>query len=215
MTFLRNHKDAIAAMDFFVVPTVRFQLLYVWFVLDHDRRRVIHFNVTTNPTASWVIRQLREAFPWDDALPFLVYDRDATFSADVTAAIWNLDSEPIRTAYRSAWQNPFAERWVGTCRRELLDHLIVLGERHLKRLLADHVAYYNVERVHTVLGDSPMGAPARPGLRRAQGWSPSLAWAASTIATHAPVVFLQRRTEISMLTRRTLHSSSFWPIATW
>jgi transposase InsO family protein len=117
LTFMRNHGDAIAAMDFFVVPTVRFQLLYVWFVLDHDRRRLIHFNVTTSPTASWVIQRLREAFPSTDALPFLVYDRDAILSAEVAAAIRNLGIEPVRTAYRSAWQNPFAERWVGTCRR--------------------------------------------------------------------------------------------------
>jgi transposase InsO family protein len=159
LTFLRNHKDAIAAMDFFVVPTVRFQLLYVWFVLDHDRRRLIHFNVTTNPTACWTIQQLREAFPLDTALPFLVYDRDSIFSAEVTATIRNLGIEPIRTAYRSPWQNGFAERWVGTCRRELLDHVIVLGDGHLRRLLANYVAYYNRERVHTVLGDSPNGRP--------------------------------------------------------
>ena len=160
LTFLRNHKDAIAAMDFFAVPTVGFQLLYVWFVLDHDRRQLIHFNVTASPTARWVIQQLREAFPSDAALPFLVYDRDSIFSADVTTAIRNLGFEPIRTAYRCPWQNPFAERWVGTCRREILDHLIVLGERHLRRLLADYVAYYNVERVHAVLGDSPNGRPS-------------------------------------------------------
>ena len=167
LTFLRNHKDAIAAMDFFVVPTVRFQLLYVWFVLDHDRRRVIHFNVTTNPTASWVIQQLREAFPSDHALPFLLYDRDSIFSEEVTATIRNLGIEPVRTAYRIPWQNAFAERWVGSCRRELLDHVIVLGEGHLRRLLANYIAYYNRERVHTVLGDSPNGRPseARPSPR--------------------------------------------------
>jgi transposase InsO family protein len=157
LTFLRNHRDAIAAMDFFVVPTVRFQLLYAWFVLDHDRRRVIRFDVTTNATASWVIQQLREAFPLDDALPFLLYDRDSIFSAEVTATIRNLGIEPVRTAYRSPWQNPFAERWVGTCRRELLDHVVILGERHLQRLLADYVSYYDAERVHTSLGDSPNG----------------------------------------------------------
>ena len=124
-------------MDFFVVPTVRFQLLNVWFVLDHDRRRLIHFNVTTNPTASWVTQQLREAFPSDNALLFLLYDRDSIFSVEVTATIRSLGTEPLRTAYRSPWQNPFAERWVGTCRRELLDHVVVLSERHLRRLLAE------------------------------------------------------------------------------
>ncbi|MCP5112467.1 MAG: integrase, partial [bacterium] len=107
LTFLRNHKDAIAAMDFLVVPTVRFQLLYVWFVLNHDRRRVIHFGVTTSPSARWLMQQLREAFPSDNALPFLLYDRDSIFSAEVTARIRNLGIEPVRTAYRSPWQNPF------------------------------------------------------------------------------------------------------------
>jgi transposase InsO family protein len=125
--------------------------------LNHDRRRLIHFGVTTSPSARWLMQQLREAFPSDNALPFLLYDRDSIFSAEVTATIRNLGIEPVRTAYRSPWQNPFAERWVGTCRRELLDHVIVLGERHLSRLLADYVAYYNAERVHTSLRDSPDG----------------------------------------------------------
>jgi hypothetical protein len=116
LTFLRNHKDAIAAMDFFVVPTVRFQLLYVWFVLDHDRRRLIHFNVTTSPTARWAIQQLREAFPSDTTLPFLVYDRDSIFSADVTTAIRNLGIEPVRTAYRSPWRRVGCWRGAGRWR---------------------------------------------------------------------------------------------------
>jgi hypothetical protein len=134
--------------------------------------------------ASLTIQQLREAFPSDTALPFLVYDRDSIFSADVTAAIRNLGIEPVRTAYRSPWQNPFAERWVGTCRREILDHVIVLGERHLRRLLADYVANYNVERAHTGLGDSPKGRPreARPSpsakvaLTRVGGLHHQYAW---------------------------------------
>ncbi len=186
LTFLRNHKNAIAAMDFFLVPTVRFQLLCVWFVLDHDRRRVIHFNVTTSPTASWAVQQLREAFPSDDALPLLLYDRDSIFSAEVTATIRNLAIETVRTAYRSPWQNPFAERWVGTCRHELLDHVVVLGERHLRRrLLAEYADYDNVERVHTALGDSPDGRPSegRPspratvvGLPRVGGLHHRYAW---------------------------------------
>jgi hypothetical protein len=147
-------------MDFFVAPTVRFQLLYVWFVLDHDRRRLIHFNVTTSPTARWAIQQLREALPLDTALPFLVYDRDSIFSAEVTAGIRTRGTEPVRTARRSPWQNPFAERWIGTCRRELLDHVVVLGERHLRRLLAEYVDYYNAEQVYTRLEDSPDGRPS-------------------------------------------------------
>ena len=158
-TFLRNHRDAIAALDFFVVPAVRFQLLYARFVLDHDRRRVIHFDVATTPTTSWVLQQLREAFPSDDALPFLLYERDSIFSAEVTATIRSLGTEPLRTAYRSSWQNPFAERWVGTCRRELLDHVVVLSERHFRRPLAEYVESYNADRVDTRLQDSPDGRP--------------------------------------------------------
>jgi len=157
MTFLRNHRDAIAAMDFCVVPTVSLQPLYVWFVINHGRRRLIHFNVTTNPSARWVIQQLREAFPHNSASRYLVYDNDSIFSAEVTAAVRSFGIDPVRTAYRSPWQNPIAERWVGTCRRELLDHVIVFGEHHLRRLLANYVAYYNAERVHTRLGDSPDG----------------------------------------------------------
>ncbi len=103
------------------------------------------------------MQQPREAFPWDDALSFLLYDRDSIFSAEVTVTIRNLGSEPERTAYRSPWHNPSAERWFGTCRRELLDHVIVLGERDLRRLLAEFVAHYNAERVHTALRDSPDG----------------------------------------------------------
>ncbi len=157
MTFLRNHSDVIAAMDFFVVPTFRFRLLYVWFVIDHGRRRILHFNVTTNPTAQRVIQQLREAFPGESAPSYLIYDNDSIFSDRVRGAIEYLAMEPKRTAYRSPWQNGIAERWVGSARRELLDHVIVFNERHLRRLLRDYVAYYNAERVHTQLKDAPAG----------------------------------------------------------
>jgi transposase InsO family protein len=122
-------------MDFFVVPTVHFQLLYVWFVIDHGRRRILHFNVTTNPTAQWVIQQLREAFPYESAPGYLIYDNDSIFSSDVTKMIERLEVRPKRTAYRSPWQNGTAERWVGSARRELLDHVIVFDEQHLRRLL--------------------------------------------------------------------------------
>jgi transposase InsO family protein len=164
LTFLRNHKDAIAAMDFCIVPTVSFQLVYVWFVIDHGRRRLLHFNVTTNPSARWVIQQLREAFPSDRTPRYLLLDRDSIFSTEVTAAIKSFGIDPVRTAYRSPWQNPIAERWVGTCRRELLDHVIVFNEEHLRRLLREYVSYYNAERVHTRLRDAPEGRPveARP-----------------------------------------------------
>jgi transposase InsO family protein len=166
MTFLRNHKHGITAMDFFVVPTVGFRLLYVWFIIDHGRRRIIRFDITTNPTAPWVIQQLREAFPCDSAQNYLIYDNDSIFSNKVTEAIRHFGIEPKRTAFQSPWQNGIAERWVGSARREMLDHVIVLNERHLQRLLGEYVAYYNTDRVHTRLRDAPERRPIelRPSL---------------------------------------------------
>jgi transposase InsO family protein len=158
-TFLRNHKDVIAGMDFFIVPTVRFRLLYVWFAIDHGRRRILHFNVTESPTARWVTQQLRETFPNEPQHRFLIYDNDAIFSPAVTHAIKSFEIDPKRTAFRSPWQNGTAERVVGSVRRELLDHVVVLNEDHLRRLLREYVAYYNNERVHTSIGDSPVGRP--------------------------------------------------------
>ena len=157
ITFLRNHKDGIAAMDFLVVPTIRFRMVYVWFVIHHGRRKILHFGVTAHPVSPWVIQQLREAFPDDTAPRFLIYDNDSIFSDRVTEAIGHHDIEPKRTAYRSPWQNGTAERWIGSARRELLDHVIVFDERHLLRLLREYVDYYNADRVHTQLRDSPMG----------------------------------------------------------
>ena len=159
MTFLRNHKDGITAMDFFVVPTVGFRLLCVWFIIDHGRREIIHFDVTANPTAPWVIQQLREAFPYDSSPKYLIYDNDSIFSNQVTGAIRSFGIKPKRTAFQSPWQNGTAERWVGSARREILDHVIVLNEQHLHRLLRDYIAYYNNERVHTLLGDAPKHRP--------------------------------------------------------
>jgi transposase InsO family protein len=159
-TFLRNHRDVVAAMDFFVVPTVRFKLLYVWLVIEHDRRRLLHVNVTASPTSEWTVQQLREAFPDETSTRFLIHDNDTIFSDCVAEAIDQLGMEPKRTAYRSPWQNGTAERWIGTVRRELLDHVIVIDESHLRRLLREYVEYYSEDRVHTRLRDSPVGRPA-------------------------------------------------------
>ena len=156
-TFLRNHRDLITAMDFFVVPTVRFRLLYAWFVMDHGRRRVLHFNVTESPTVGWVIQQLRDAFPNELSYRFLILDNDAIFSTPVAASIINLGLAPRRPAFQSPWQNGTAERFVGSVRRELLDHVVVLGEDHLRRLLREYIDYYNAGRVHTAIGDAPEG----------------------------------------------------------
>ena len=168
MTFLRNHKNVIAGMDFFVVPTVRFRLLYVWFAIDHSRRRILHFNVIENPSARWVIQQLRETFPEEPNHRFLIYDNDAIFSPAVTNAIKSFEIDPKRTAFRSPWQNGTAERVVGSVRRELLDHVVVLNEDHSRRLLREYVDYYNDERVHTSISDAPNG---RSVVSRSSKWA--------------------------------------------
>jgi transposase InsO family protein len=162
ISFLRNHREVITGMDFFVVPTVRFRLLCVWFAIDHGRRRILHYNITEHPTARWVIQQLRETFPDQPTHRFLIYDNDSIFSSAVTHAIEGFGINPKRTAFRSPWQNGTAERVVGSVRRELLDHVVVLGEHHLRRLLREYVDYYNAERVHTSIFDAPVGLPEEP-----------------------------------------------------
>jgi len=155
--FLENHREAIAAMDFFTVPTITFGVLYCFFVISHDRRLILHFNITKYPTSSWIIQQLREAFPFATAPRFLIHDRDAKYGTEVPAAIRSLKINAVRTSFESPWQNGVAERWVGSCRSELLDHVIVLNERHLKRLLSKYVSYYHEDRTHLGLGK---GTPA-------------------------------------------------------
>ena len=146
--FLSNHREAIAAMDFFTVPTLTFGVLYCFFVIAHDRRRILHFNVTRYPTTAWVAQQLREAFPYDSAPKYLIMDREHTFYGEVLDTLEGLGASPVRIAIRSPWQNGVAERFVGSCRRDLLDHVIVANERHLKRLMSEYVRYYNEDRTH-------------------------------------------------------------------
>jgi transposase InsO family protein len=185
MTFLRNHRDVVSAMDFLVVPTVCFKLLYVWFIIDHGRREILHVNVTPHPTAAWVIQQLRETFPDEISTQFLIHDNDSIFSDRVIDWIEQLGITPKATALRSPWQNGLAERWIGTVRRELFDHVVPIDEEHLRRLLLEYVEYYNGERVHTRLRDSPTGRPVeeRPsshaqvvGLPRLRGLHHRYAW---------------------------------------
>jgi putative transposase len=128
LTFLANHREMIAALDFFTVPTVTFKLLYCFFVIEHGRRRILHFNVTLHPTAEWGLQQLREAFPEVGKLRYVILDRDAKFNADVLGLLKATGLRPKRTSVQSPWQNGVAERWVGGCRRELLDHVIPLNE---------------------------------------------------------------------------------------
>lgn len=157
LAFLRNHRELIAAMDFFTVPTVTFGVLYCFFVIAHDRRRILHFNATRNPTSDWVVQQLRQAFPYEAPQRYLIFDRDATFGLGVAEAVRTMGSQPVRTSFRSPWQNGVAERWVGSCRRDLLDHVIVRDERHLKRLLRDYVRYYHEDRTHLGLAKQTPG----------------------------------------------------------
>src|SRR6266699_819019 len=121
LTFLRNHREAIAAMDFFTVPTLTFGVLYCFFIIGHDRRKILRFSVTRNPNALWIVQQMREAWPYTPAHRFLSFDRDAKFGNDVVSLATEMGSTPVRTAFRSPWQNGVAERWVGSCRRDLLD----------------------------------------------------------------------------------------------
>jgi len=149
--FLSNHREAIAAMDFFTVPTLTFGVLYGFFVITHNRRRILHFNVTRRPTSEWVAQQLREAFPYESAPRYLIFDRATNFEGEVVETMKGFGITPKRTSFRSPWQNGVAERWVGNCRRDLLDHVIVWNERHLKRLMSEYVHYYHEDRTHLSL----------------------------------------------------------------
>lgn len=135
-------------MDFFTVPTLTFGMIYCFFVVSHDRRRILHFGVTRNPTSAWVSQQLREAFPYDPTAKYLIFDRGSNFSAEVVYTIKSFGIEPKRTSFRSPWQNGVAERFVGSCRRDLLDHVIPINEHHLERLMAEYVSYYHDDRTH-------------------------------------------------------------------
>ena len=153
--FLENHDDCIAGIDFFTVPTATFRILYVFIVLSHDRRHIMHFNVTTHPTAQWTAQQLVEAFPFDSAPRYLLRDRDAIYGEKVRRRIKSLGIEEVVTAPRSPWQNPFCERIIGSIRRDCLDHIIVLNERHLRRILREYFDYYHTCRTHMSLNKDP------------------------------------------------------------
>jgi putative transposase len=160
--FLSNHREAIAAMDFFTVPTLTFGVLYCFFIIAHDRRRILQCQVTSHPTSAWVIQQLREAFPYDSAPGYLIFDRGPQFNNEVIETVKSFGIQPKRTSFRSPWQNGVAERWVGTCRRDLLDHAIVLNRRHLKRLINEYVLYYLEDRTHLALEKgTPAGREAK------------------------------------------------------
>jgi transposase InsO family protein len=163
-SFLKNHVDCTAACDFFVVPTATFRLLYCFVVLMHGRRRIVHFNVTTHPTAHWTAQQIVEAFPADGSEPrYLLRDRDGIYGRWFQQRVSNMGIREILISPRSPWQNPYVERVIDSIRRECLNHVIVLSEAHLKRILLGYIAYYHAARPHSRLdGNSPMGREVEP-----------------------------------------------------
>lgn len=161
-TFLDNHLTQLVSIDFFTVPTIRFQVLYVFLVLAHDRRRVMHFNVTAHPTADWTGQQLRNAFPYDQFPRYLLRDRDAIFGGDFRDQVQGMGMEEVLSTPRSPWQRAYVERVIGSIRRECLDHLIVLDEGSLRRILTSYLDYYHRSRTHLSLGkDSPEPRPVQ------------------------------------------------------
>src|SRR5438105_466807 len=162
-TFLINHMQSLVSADFFVVPTITFRLLFVFVILSHDRRRPIHFAITANPTAEWTTRQLLQAFPWDSAPRYLLRDRDACYGEEFHKATGWLGIREVLTAPRSPWQNPYVERLIGSIRRECLDHVIVLNEPGLRRVLKSYFEYYERCRTHLSLDkDAPIPRKVQP-----------------------------------------------------
>jgi putative transposase len=162
-TFLDNHAKDIVGIDFFTVPTATFRILYVFVMLSHDRRYVKHFNVTAQPTAQWTAQQINEAFPWDEAPRYLLRDRDGIYGDMFQRRVKSFGIEEVKTAPRSPWQNPFVERLIGSIRRDCLDHVIVLNEQHLRRILRDYFDYYHTSRNHLSLEkDPPVPRPVEP-----------------------------------------------------
>jgi transposase InsO family protein len=155
-TFLRNHVGQLVSIDFFTVATIRLRVLYVFIVLAHDRRRVIHFNITEHPTAVWAAQQIIEAFPEDHAPRYMVRDRDGIYGESFRSRVEGMGIEEISIAPQSPWQNCYVERMIGSIRREFLNHVVVFNDNHLRRLLKDYFRYYHESRTHLSLNkDAP------------------------------------------------------------
>jgi len=162
-TFLENHVKTMVSVDFFTVPTIRFQVLYVFLVLAHDRRRILHFNVTAHPTAEWTAQQLREAFPFEQIPRYLLRDRDRIFSDEFTKDVKAMGIKEVLSAPRSPWQRAYVERVIGTLRRECLDHVIVFHEASLYQHVKAFLEYYHETRTHLSLEkDPPEPRPVHP-----------------------------------------------------
>jgi transposase InsO family protein len=157
-TFLRNHAEGIAAIDLCVVPSVHFERLFAFIIIGHGRRQLLWFAVTRHPTAEWLAQQIVEAFPWETAPTYLVRDNDGAYGPVFTRRVRAMGIRDRPTSPRSPWQNPYAERLIGTLRRDCLDHVLIFGARHFRRVLAAYFAYYNERRTHLSLSkDSPAG----------------------------------------------------------
>jgi hypothetical protein len=160
---LTNHTQSLIALDFFTVPTVTFKVLFVLVILAHERRRVVHCNVTEHPTAQWTAQQIVEAFPWDEAPRYLLRDRDPIYGPAFRQRMRHMGSKEVLTTPQRPWQHPYVERLIGSIRRECLDQVIVLHERHLQRLLTSYSAYDHRWRTHLSLAmDWPMARPVEP-----------------------------------------------------
>ena len=162
-TFLRNHAEAIAAIDMCIVPTLTFDHLFAFLVLGHGRRQLLWFEVTRHPTAEWLARQITEAFPWASAPAYLVRDNDRAYGHIFTSRVRAMGIRDRPISPRSPWQNGIAERLIGTVRRECLDRILIFGESHLRRVLASYAAYYNQARTHLALQKD---APLRRAVQR-------------------------------------------------
>jgi transposase InsO family protein len=162
-TFLKQHMPDTVAIDFFTVPTVRLRVLFVLIILSHDRRRIVYFNMTGHPTAEWTAQQLVEAFPWDPPPKYLLRDRDTIYGKHFRKRVRSLGMKDCPIAPRSPWQNPYVERVIGSIRRECLDHIVVLNERHLKQILRRNFIYYHQWCPHRSLEmDSPYRRSVHP-----------------------------------------------------
>jgi len=161
--FLNNHLNDLVSIDFFTVPTVTFRVLFVFVVLSHYRRRVVHFNVTEHPSALWTGQQIVEAFPEETAPRYLLRDRDKIYGEAFQDRASGMDIEEILTAPQSPWQSPYVERLIGSIRRDCLDHMVVLEEQHLRRILTSYLAYYHRSRTHLSLDkDAPESRDVQP-----------------------------------------------------
>src|SRR4249919_464487 len=154
-TFIRNHAEGMASIDLFVVPTIAFRQLFAFLILSHERRRLLWFAVTHNPTAEWMARQITEAFPWETTPKYLVRDNDRAFGAAFRARVRAMGIRDRPTSFRSPWQNGHVERLIGSVRRECTDRMLIFGEAHLRRILSMYAIYYNESRTHLSLNKDP------------------------------------------------------------